>query len=51
MYEYNVRQNELPHSTFFIIIHNDYELNPGKKMSCKSISVCSSASSGNESIG
>lgn len=29
MYEHNVRRNEQPHRTFFIITHNDYELNFG----------------------
>lgn len=31
MYENNVQQNEQPHHTFFIITHNDYELNIGVK--------------------
>lgn len=31
MYEYNARQNERAHSAFFIITHNDYELNSGRK--------------------
>ena len=51
MYEHNVQQNEQAHRTFFIITHNDYELNfGGGKEVCKSISACSSASTGNESI-
>lgn len=50
MYGHTVQQNEQPRSKFFIITHNDYELNFGGKKSCKSISACSSASSGNESI-
>lgn len=29
MYEHSMRQNERAHSTFFIITHNDYELNSG----------------------
>lgn len=31
MYEHNVQQYEQPRSTFFIITHNDYELNFGKE--------------------
>lgn len=30
MYEHNARQNEQPRRTFFIITHNDYELNFGE---------------------
>lgn len=52
MYEHSVWRNERAHGPFFIITHNDYELNfgGGEKNVCKSISACSSAGSGNESI-
>lgn len=29
MYEHNAQQNEQPRSMFFIVTHNDYELNFG----------------------
>lgn len=39
MYGHNVQQNEQPHRTFFIITHNDYELNFGEKM-CVNLYPC-----------